>query len=130
VQSGYNTSLSLIACIYPSLPTLMKIPPALRNRRYLALWLGLLISISGSQMQVAALMWHIRDLTGSPNPLALGGIGLARILPLIVFSFVGGPMADTYNRRRIIFITQSMMTLVALGLAILTFSGQITIWWI
>jgi len=81
-------------------------------------------------MQVAALMWHIRDLTGSPNPLALGGIGLARILPVIVFSFVGGPMADTYNRRRIIFITQSVMTLVALALAVLTFSGQITIWWI
>jgi MFS family permease len=81
-------------------------------------------------MQVAALMWHIRDLTGSPNPLALGGIGLARILPVIVFSFIGGPMADTYNRRRIIFITQSVMTLVALALAVLTFTGQITIWWI
>jgi MFS family permease len=108
----------------------MKIPPALRNRRYFALWLGLLISISGSQMQVAALMWHIRDLTGTPNPLALGGIGLARILPVIVFSFIGGPMADTYNRRRILFVTQSVMTVVALILALLTFSSHISIWWI
>jgi MFS family permease len=108
----------------------MKIPPALRNRRFFALWLGLLISISGSQMQVAALMWHIRDLTGTPNPLALGGIGLARILPVVVFSFVGGPMADTYNRRRILFITQSVMTVIALVLAVLTFNNHISIWWI
>jgi MFS family permease len=106
------------------------IPAALRNQRFLYLWLGLLISIAGSQMQIAALFWHIRILTGNPQPLALGGIGLARILPIIVFSFVGGPVADTLNRRRILFVTQTAMALVALVLAILTFSGQITIWYI
>jgi len=104
------------------------IPPALRHRRYLLLWLGLLISIAGSQMQISALFWHIRILTGEPQPLALGGIGLARILPVIVFSFVGGPVADTLNRRRILFVTQSAMALVALALALLTFTGHITIW--
>ncbi len=106
------------------------IPSALRNRRYFYLWLGLLISIAGSQMQIAAIFWHIRILTGNPQPLALGGIGLARILPIIVFSFVGGPAADTLNRRRILFVTQTAMALVALVLAILTFTGQITIWYI
>jgi MFS family permease len=104
------------------------IPPALRNKRYLYLWLGLLISIAGSQMQISALFWHIRILTGEPQPLALGGIGLARILPVIVFSFLGGPVADTLNRRRILFITQTAMALVALALALLTFTGLITIW--
>lgn len=104
------------------------IPPALRHKRYLLLWLGLLISIAGSQMQISALFWHIRILTGEPQPLALGGIGLARILPVIVFSFVGGPVADTLNRRRILFVTQSAMALVALALALLTFTGHITIW--
>ncbi|KAF0108568.1 MAG: major facilitator superfamily protein [Anaerolineaceae bacterium] len=108
----------------------MHIPPALHNRRYVALWLGLLISISGSQMQVAAIHWHIRTLTGEPNPLALGGIGLARILPIIVFSFIGGPLADTFNRRRILFVTQTVMALTALALAALTYTGGITIWWI
>ena len=106
------------------------IPPALRHKRYLYLWLGLLISIAGSQMQISALFWHIRILTGEPQPLALGGIGLARILPVIVFSFVGGPVADTLNRRRILFVTQSAMALVALALALLTFTGHITIWYI
>jgi MFS family permease len=106
----------------------LHLPPALRNRRYLYLWLGLLISISGSQMQWAAIHWHIRTLTGVPDPLALGGIGLARIVPVVVFSFIGGPVADTFNRRRILFVTQSVMALVALALAALTFTGHINIW--
>jgi MFS family permease len=106
------------------------IPAALRHKRYLYLWLGLLISIAGSQMQISALFWHIRILTGEPQPLALGGIGLARILPIFLFSFLGGPVADTLNRRRILFITQSAMALVALVLALLTFTGHITIWYI
>jgi len=106
------------------------IPAALRHKRYLYLWLGLLISIAGSQMQISALFWHIRILTGEPNPLALGGIGLARILPVIFFSFLGGPVADTLNRRRILFVTQTAMVLVALALALLTFTGHITIWYI
>jgi MFS family permease len=95
----------------------MHIHPALKNRSFLLLWLGLMISVAGSQMQVAAIHWHIRDLTGTPDPLALGGIGLARILPVIVFSLFGGAFADTYNRRTILFITQSLMALTALGLA-------------
>jgi MFS family permease len=108
----------------------LSIPAALRQKRYLYLWLGLLISIAGSQMQISALFWHIRILTGEPKPLALGGIGLARILPVIVFSFLGGPVADTLNRRRILFVTQTAMALVALSLALLTFTGHITIWYI
>jgi len=106
------------------------IPAALRHKRYLYLWLGLLISNAGSQMQISALFWHIRILTGQPQPLALGGIGLARILPVLIFSFLGGPVADTLNRRRILFVTQSAMTLVAMVLAFLTFTGHITIWYI
>lgn len=108
----------------------LTIPAALRHKRYLYLWLGLLISIAGTQMQISALFWHIRILTGEPQPLALGGIGLARILPVIVFSFLGGPAADTLNRRRILFVTQTVMALVALALALLTFTNQITIWYI
>jgi MFS family permease len=106
----------------------LHIPPALKNRRYFYLWAGLLISIAGSQMQITALFWHIRTLTGSPDPLALGGIGLARILPVIFFSLISGPMADTFNRRQILFITQSLLALIALALAFLTFTGHITLW--
>jgi MFS family permease len=106
----------------------LHIPPALKNRRYFYLWVGLLISIAGSQMQISALFWHIRTLTGNPNPLALGGVGLARILPVIFFSLISGPVADAFNRRQILFITQSLLALNAFSLALLTFSGHITLW--
>jgi len=104
----------------------MRIPPALKHRRFFFLWLGLLISIAGTQMQIWALFWHIRDLTD--QPIALGGIGLARILPVIVFSLIGGALADSANRRTIIFVTQSAAALLALSLGLFTQFGQITIW--
>ncbi|MEW6083748.1 MAG: MFS transporter [Chloroflexota bacterium] len=103
-------------------------PPALTHRKYLYLWLGLLISMAGSQMQFAAIHWHIRELTGEPDPLALGGIGLVRILPVVVFSFLGGAVADNYNRRKILFFTQSTLAIQAMLLAYLTFTGVVEIW--
>lgn len=106
----------------------LRVPPALKNRRFFMLWAGMLISTAGSQMQVAAIHWHIRTLSGFPDPLALGGIGLARILPIILFSLLGGAVADTYNRRLILFITQTVMTGTAVILGILTFIGTIQIW--
>jgi MFS family permease len=108
----------------------LSVPTSLRNRRFRYLWLGLLVSMAGSQMQLAAVHWHIRAMSAVPNPLELGGIGLARILPIILFSFVGGPFADTFDRRRILFVTQTVMALVALALAVLTFADRINIWWI
>ena len=104
----------------------LHIPPSLYHRRFRLLWLGLLISIAGTQMQTWALFWHIRTLTDLP--IALGGVGLARILPVIIFSLVGGAMADVVNRRRLLLVTQSAMTLLALLLAWLTLRGSITLW--
>ena len=104
----------------------LHIPPALHHRSFRLLWIGLAISIAGSQMQIWALLWQVRILTD--QPIALGGIGLARILPVIVFSLIGGAIADTANRRTVLFVTQSVMALVALALAWLTFQGQITLW--
>jgi len=104
----------------------MHIPPALRHRRFFYLWLELMISIAGSQMQVWALFWHIRTLTD--QPIALGGIGLARIAPVIVFSLIGGAVADVFNRRRILFLTQSAAALVALTLGLLTRFEHINLW--
>jgi MFS family permease len=69
-------------------------------------------------MQLWALFWHIRDLTD--QPIALGGIGAARILPVILFSLIGGAVADSFNRRKVLFITQSSAALIALTLGLLT----------
>lgn len=77
-------------------------------------------------MQIWALFWHIRDLTD--QPIAVSGIGLARILPVIIFSLIGGVLADSANRRKIIFITQSIAALLALALGLFTQFGHITLW--
>lgn len=101
-------------------------PPALRYRQFRLLWIGLLISIAGSRMQFWALLWHIRTL--SDQPIALGAIGLAGILPIVAFSLLGGAVADVVNRRRVLFVTQSLAILVALALGVLTETGHITLW--
>jgi MFS family permease len=84
-----------------------------------------MISVAGSQMQTWALFWHIRDLTD--QPIALGMVGLARILPVIVFSLVAGALADTFNRRKLMFATQTAQALVAVLLGVLTLRGSITL---
>jgi MFS family permease len=104
---------------------MIHIPPALKHKRFRYLWLGLLISVAGTQMQLWALFWHIRTLTD--QPIALGGVGLARILPVIIFSLIGGTIADTLNRRRIMLITQTSLALLALALGWLTLQGQINL---
>lgn len=104
----------------------MHIPPSLKHKKFFYLWLGQLISITGTQMQLWALFWHINNL--NPNPIALGGIGVARILPVIVFSLIGGALADSVDRRKVMFVTQSIAALLALTLALLTQFGHVTIW--
>ncbi len=104
----------------------LHIPPALQHRRFRLLWLGMMISIAGTQMQTWALFWHIRTLTD--QPIALGGVGLARIVPIVAFSLVGGAVADALNRRRMIFITHSAMALVAAALGWLTLETHIQLW--
>ena len=104
----------------------LHIPPALRHRRFRLLWMGLLISVAGSRMQFAAILWHIRVLTD--QPIALGAIGLARVIPVIIFSLIGGAIADAFDRRRILFITQTLLIGSASALAWLTWSDQIQLW--
>jgi MFS family permease len=104
----------------------LHIPPSLQHRRFRLLWLGLMISIAGTQMQTWALFWHIRTIT--EQPIALGGVGLARIIPIVGFSLLGGVIADTVNRRNLLFYTQSTMALTAVALAVLTLNNQIALW--
>lgn len=77
-------------------------------------------------MQLWALFWHINQL--DKNPIALGGIGVARILPVVIFSLIGGALADSRDRRKVMFVTQSIAALLALTLALFTQFGGITIW--
>ena len=97
-------------------------PPALKHRRFRLLWSGLLISVAGTQMQNAAILWHVNQL--SPHPIALGAVGLARVVPVLAFSLIAGVAADTFNRRRLMFVTQAGLAVLSTLLAVLTWMGR------
>ena len=102
---------------------------ALRHRNFRLLWIGLLVSMTGSLMQNVALLWHVSLLVPPDKKgLALGLVGLARFGPIVVFSLVSGVFADALNRRRLMLFTQSAAAVVALALAVLTFRGLTVVW--
>src|SRR5512142_907509 len=105
---------------------MLRLPPALRHRRFTLLWAGLIISVVGSQMQQWVLFWQISTL--SKAPIAVSIVGGVRFVAVLAFSLVGGLVADRYNRRTIMFLTQSMLTLVALALGVLTLMHVIQLW--
>jgi MFS family permease len=105
---------------------MIHIPPALKHRKFSLLWVGLIISMIGSQMQQWALFWHISQLTRAP--IAVSIVGGVRFVAVLCFSLVGGLVADRANRRTILFITQSISLLVGFMLGILTLFGVIQLW--
>ena len=106
----------------------MVIPPALKSRPFLLYWIGHLISIAGSQMQLWAIYWHLRTL--SDQPMVISGIGLVRFLPVILLSLVGGVAADRFNRQKMAIFTQLGLGLVALFLGLTTAMNTVSIWMI
>jgi MFS family permease len=102
---------------------------ALQHRNYRLIWIGLFVSITGSMMQNAALLWHVSLLVSPARKgLALGFMGLVRVLPIVVFSMVSGVVADAWDRRKLMLFTQASAAVVALALAALTLHGLSTVW--
>src|SRR4026207_437308 len=102
---------------------------ALPHRNFRLIWIGLFVSFTGSMMQNAALLWHVSLLVAPDRKgLALGLVGLARVVPIIVFAMIGGVVADAWSRRRLMLFTQIAATLVAVALGILAFRGTTAVW--
>src|SRR5476649_468850 len=83
------------------------------------LWIGQGISLIGTQMQLVGLNWHIYLLTKSA--VALGLLGLARFLPIMVFGLLAGSFADTHNRKKLSMFAQISSTILSAILVVLTF---------
>src|SRR5215210_2304039 len=102
---------------------------ALQHRNFRLLWTGQMISFSGSMMQTAAILWHVSLLVPAERrALALGLVGLVRLLPIVLFSIAAGTVADAWDRRRVMLVTQSAMGITALALAALSFHGLSQPW--
>ncbi len=101
---------------------------ALKHRNYRLLWIGQLISFTGSNLQTASLLWQVSLLAPPERKgLALGAVGLVRIGPIIALSLLGGVIADSRARRPLMIATQSLQTVLAGCLAWLTLSGHATL---
>ncbi len=102
---------------------------ALQHRNYRLIWIGLLVSFTGSMMQNAALLWHVSLLVPPQRKgLALGFVGLVRVVPVVVFSMISGVVADAWDRRRLMLFTQIAATAVAVGLGLIAFKGVTVVW--
>ena len=75
---------------------------ALHHRNFRLLWIGQLVSMAGSMMQSAAILWHVSLLVEpGKRGLALGMVGLVRVVPIVTFSLIAGVIADAHDRRRL-----------------------------
>ena len=116
---------------------------ALQHRDYRLVWAGNFVSIIGSQMQLVAINWNIYQLLQgtsisltlfghsfvlNPEALGLGGVGLARIVPIALFALVGGTLADIRNRRTLLIWTNGAAALFATILAVMSLAQLDSVW--
>lgn len=92
-------------------------------RNYL---LGAFISEIGDQMQIVAVAWQVYEITR--NPISLGLIGVANFLPILLFSLIGGLVADKLNRKKILLLSQIAQSVFAFIFFSLTLNNLINPW--
>lgn len=99
---------------------------ALHYKNYRLFFGGQGVSLVGTWMQQIAMSWLVYRLTDSA--FLLGLIGFAGQIPTFLLAPVAGVFADRFDRRRLLVLTQTLAMLQAFTLALLTFTGHITIW--
>src|SRR5260370_33250663 len=100
---------------------------ALQYRDFRLLWTGLAVSAVGTWMQIVALSLLVLDITHG-SAVALGALSLTQALSFLLFAAIGGRVADHFDKRRLLLVTQSLMMGCAVLLGILTLTGLIRFW--
>jgi MFS family permease len=99
---------------------------SLRVPNYRRYFVGQVVSLSGNWMQMVAETWLVLELTGSG--VAVGLTAAFQFLPILLFGAYGGLIADRYDKRRLLMLTQAVMAIPALLLWALTAGGAIEPW--
>jgi MFS family permease len=100
---------------------------SLRNHRNFRLYfVSHAVSFVGTWMQQIAAYWLVYELTGSP--LAVGSLALAQLLPVTIFGLFAGSVIDHFDVRRLLLVTESLLTAAAGTLAVLTLTGAVELW--
>lgn len=107
----------------------MKLPrglSALRERNFVLYLGGQFTSQLGAWAEQTAVAWILYELTNSP--ILLGLSGLARALPMIALTLIGGAVADRVRRRALLLATESAMLAVSLAVGLLAAAGRLEFW--
>jgi len=99
---------------------------ALGHPNFRLFWLGQAVSLVGTWMQSTAQGWLVLLLTNSP--FLLGLVTAIQFLPLVLFSLPAGEIADRLPKKRLLYLTQSTMMVLALILGVLTMTGTVRYW--
>ncbi len=95
-------------------------------RNYRLYFFGQGISMCGTWMQTIGLTWLIFELTHSGTQVGL--IQAAQFAPILLFGVWGGVIADRFNKRRVLFITQTIFAVVALLLGLIVVYHVDVLW--
>ena len=101
---------------------LTDVTPLREHPAFRRLWLGTMLSRTGSAMTTFAITLQVYDLTRSPA--AVGGIGVATFVPLLLITLPGGTLADRVDRRRLVLaVAAGQMAVSAVLFALAAFGG-------
>jgi MFS family permease len=99
---------------------------ALRHRNFRLFFTGQSLSLIGTWLQQVAMGWLTWRVTGSP--FLLGVVAFSANIGILVLGPFAGVLADRVDRRRALLVTQSLLLVQAVGLAVLTAVGRIEVW--
>jgi MFS family permease len=113
----------------PSTDTgLRRIASALTYRDFRVLWFGAFTSTIGTWMQKVAQSWLVLTITGSASAFFLGLDAFLGELPILLFTLIGGVVADRRDRRQLLLASQYVQMTTALTLAALVYWDVVRIW--
>jgi MFS family permease len=112
-----------------SAPTgLRRIAAALTYRDFRVLWLGAFVSTIGTWMQKVAQNWLVLTLAGPASAFYLGLDAFLGELPILLFTLLGGVVADRHDRRQLLLASQYAQMTTAFALAALVYFDLVRIW--
>src|SRR6188472_2090879 len=104
---------------------------ALRSRNYRLFFAGQIVSLAGTWLSMVATSWLVYRLAHESQPhhetMLLGLVNFASQFPIFLLSPLTGVLADRWDRRRVLMVTQTSSMLQSFALAALALSGVITI---
>jgi MFS family permease len=95
-------------------------------RNYRLYFIGQSVSLSGTWIQRVAQAWLVLEITKSGT--AVGALAATHFLPILLFAPVGGLIADRVDRRRLLYVTQSIAAFSAICLGSLVLIDEVELW--